>query len=150
MSDTDVIEKKVSLKAPRSRVWRAVSSPAEFGAWFGVSLEGQIAAGSTLRGKLSNPDYAHLTLEMRIEKVEPERYLSYRWHPNAIDVKRDYSAEPTTLVEFELEDAGGGTLLTIRESGFDALPESRRAEAFRGNDRGWGIQAENVARHVAG
>jgi len=149
MENTDRIEKRIFLRAPRARVWRAISDAHEFGAWFRVALEGNFAPGSTLRGRILHPEYAHLTLEMKIEELEPERYFSYRWRPNAVDPAHDYSGEPMTLVEFELSDAEGGTSLTIRESGFDALPAARRAQAFRANGDGWAQQLENIARYVS-
>ena len=83
-----------------------------------------------------------------IEKVEPERYFSYRWHPYAIDPKTDYSSEPTTLVEFLLEEVEGGTALTIVESGFDRIPLARRAEAYRMDDQGWTGQIKAIAKYV--
>ncbi len=146
---TDRIEKKVLLKAPRSRVWRAIADAEEFGAWFRVKLERPFAPGATVRGRITYPGYEHVTMEVVVERIEPEQYLSYRWHPNAVDPGADYSSEPTTLVEFHLEEAEGGTLLTIAESGFDRIPLSRRAEAFRANDQGWAEQARNIERHVS-
>jgi uncharacterized protein YndB with AHSA1/START domain len=149
MASTDRIEKKVVLRAARSRVWRAVASAEEFGIWFEVRLQGAFTEGATLLGKITHPGYEHLTMEMLIERIEPERYFAYRWHPYAIDPKVDYSHEPTTLVEFRLDDADGGTALTIVESGFDRIPLARRAEAFRMNDQGWTEQMRNVERHVS-
>ena len=146
---TDRIEKSVEIRAPRSRVWRAITTAKEFGAWFGVNLEGEFAEGVTTRGRITHPGYDHLTMEMMVERIEPERYFSYRWHPNAIDPAMDYSAEPTTLVEFILDETEGGTTVTIVESGFDQVPLDRRAEAFRMNDQGWAGQIENLARYVA-
>ena len=146
---SDRIEKKVVLNAPRARVWRALTDAGEFGTWFGVRLESPFAEGATVRGRLTNPNYDHLTLEVRVERIEPERYFSYRWHPYAVDPKADYSQEPATLVEFRLGDADGGTLLTIVESGFNEIPEARRAEAFRMNDGGWTAQVRNIERHVS-
>jgi uncharacterized protein YndB with AHSA1/START domain len=148
MVDTARIEKKVVLRAPRSRVWRAITTAEEFGAWFRVKLEGEFAEGATIRGTITHPGYEHVTMEMLVERIEPERYFAYRWHPYAIDAGVDYSHEPTTLVEFRLEEADGGTVLTIVESGFDRIPLARRDEAFRMNDRGWAEQAKNIARHV--
>lgn len=148
MKSTDRIEKQIQLKAAKGRVWRALADAGEFGAWFRVKLEGAFAPGRTVRGKLTYPGYEHFTMEMAIERMEPEDYFSYRWHPHAIDPKKDYSKEPTTLVEFRLAEAKGGTLLTIVESGFDALPASRRDEAFPRNAEGWTIQLENIRRHV--
>jgi uncharacterized protein YndB with AHSA1/START domain len=149
MESTDRIEKKVLLRAPRARIWRALTDAQEFGTWFRVKLEGAFAPGARVKGPITYPGYEHLTMEVVVERMDPERLFSYRWHPYAIDPKVDYSAEPTTLVEFHLEQAAEGTLLTIVESGFDRIPAGRRAEAFRMNDAGWGEQAENLQRHVS-
>jgi uncharacterized protein YndB with AHSA1/START domain len=148
MTDTDRIEKNVTLKAPRSRVWRAISDSQQFGEWFGVKLESAFKEGKTVRGKILHKAYEHMPLDLEIEKIEPERYFSYRWHPYPIDPKVDYSKEPTTLVEFILEDENGGTSLTIVESGFDRIPLARRAEAFRMNDNGWAGQIKNITKYV--
>jgi uncharacterized protein YndB with AHSA1/START domain len=146
---TDRIEKRVVLRAPRTRVWRAITNAEEFGTWFRIKLDGAFAAGSEVRGKITSPGYDHLTVDMLVERIDPERYFSYRWHPYPIDPKVDYSAEPTTLVEFKLEEAEGGTAVTIVESGFDRIPLARRAEAFRMNDQGWAGQIKNLERYVA-
>lgn len=148
MTSTDRIEKEIFLRAPRSRVWRAIATPEEFGAWFRVKLDGAFAEGATVRGTITYPGYEHLTMEMMVERIEPERLFAYRWHPAGTDPKGDYSSEPMTLVEFRLDEANGGTLLKIVESGFDRIPAARRAEAFRMNDGGWTEQTKNIERHV--
>jgi len=148
-SSTDRIEKKTLLRAPRSRVWRALTDAEEFGAWFGMRLEGPFAAGALVRGRITIPGYDHVTLEMSVEKIVPERFFSYRWHPYAVDPAVDYSKEPTTLVEFRLEKIPEGTRLTVVESGFDRIPAHRRDEAFRMNSAGWNGQLENIRRHVS-
>jgi uncharacterized protein YndB with AHSA1/START domain len=148
-TSTDRIEKRVVLNAPRTRVWRALTDAKEFGTWFRVNLEGAFAEGRPIRGRMAIPGYEHVTLEMLIERIDAERYFSYRWHPYAVDPAMDYSAEPTTLVEFKLEEADGGTALTIVESGFDRIPLARRAEAYRMNDGGWAGQIKHLARYVA-
>ena len=146
---TDRIEKKIVLRAPRSRVWRAIADAGEFGAWFGVKLEGSFAPGARLRGRITEPGYEHVVMDITIERMEPERLFSYRWHPYAIDPAMDYSGEPTTLVEFRLDEVPGGTELSVTESGFDRIPAARRAEAFRMNERGWAEQVKRIARHVS-
>jgi len=146
---TDRIERTIVLRAPRARVWRALARAAEFGAWFGVALEGTFAPGAHLTGKLTVPDFEHLTMEIVVEQVEPEQLLSYRWHPYAIEPDVDYSHEPTTLVEFHLAEVADGTQLTVVESGFDRIPLERRATAFRMNDQGWAQQLTNIERYVA-
>ncbi len=145
----DRIEKQVVLRAPRSRVWRALTDSTEFGTWFGVKLESPFAEGATLRGQITYPGYEHLTLEVIVERIDPERYFAYRWHPNAVDSTLDYSREPTTLVEFRLEETREGTRLTITESGFDRIPLSRRAEAYRSNEGGWSEQVKRIEGHVS-
>ena len=148
-SGNDRIEKTIQLRAPLSRVWRALTDAKEFGQWFRVSLTGPFAVGATVRGQITYPGYEHLKMEVVVERMDRERLFSFRWHPAAVDASADYSAEPTTLVEFRLEEVAGGTRLTVVESGFDWLPASRRAEAFRMNEGGWEEQMRNVERHVA-
>ncbi len=148
-TSTDRIEKHVTVDAPRSRVWRALTDVAQFNAWFGVQLTEPFSPGAAVSGKLTIRNYEHLELTIWIQTMEPERFFSFRWHPYAIESGVDYTLEPTTLVTFTLEDAGAGTRLTIVESGFDALPESRRAKAFSMNTRGWDGQAENIRKFLA-
>jgi uncharacterized protein YndB with AHSA1/START domain len=145
---SDRIEKQVRLRAPRSRVWRAITNAEEFGTWFGCRVHGPFVEGSAVRAKITTPGYEHMTMELTIERVEPERYFAYRWHPYEVDLDRDYSQEVTTLVEFRLEDTGGQTTLTIVESGFDRVPLERRAKAYRGNEGGWTEQVRNIERYV--
>lgn len=149
-SSTDRIEREIVLKAPRAKVWRALSNAEEFGNWFGAALEGQtFAAGKRVKGPITYPGYEHLTFDVTVERVEPERLLTFRWHPAPVETSVDYSREPSTLVVFELKEVEGGTLLRVVESGFDALPPARRAEAFRMNSGGWDIQMQNIQKHVA-
>jgi uncharacterized protein YndB with AHSA1/START domain len=149
-TSTDRIERKVMINAPRSRVWRAVADAGEFGDWFGVDFKGKkFVAGQYIQGKITYPGYEHLTMDVLIERIEPQQLLSWRWHPAAIDPKVDYSQEPTTLVVFELQEVGGGTMLSVVESGLDKIPLARRADVFRMNSSGWDEQMENIKKHVA-
>ena len=145
---TNAIEKQIFLRAPRARVWRALTDAREFGTWFGVSLDDPIEAGKWVGGRITHPGYEHVRFQMLVERLDPELLFAYRWHPYAIEPDVDYSKEPMTLVEFRLEEADGGTTLTLTESGFDRVPPDRRAEAFRMNEQGWTQQTENIRRHV--
>jgi uncharacterized protein YndB with AHSA1/START domain len=147
-TDTDRIEKNIHLRAPRARVYRALTDATEFGAWFRVKLEGPFTVGARVRGQILYPGFEHLTMEVLVERIEPEHAFAFRWHPYAVDPAVDYASEPMTLVEFRLEDAPGGTNLTVVESGFDRLPASGRSEAFRMNEGGWAEQVLNIQRHV--
>jgi uncharacterized protein YndB with AHSA1/START domain len=146
--DLDRIEKKIVLRAPRARVWRALADSKAFSEWFGIEIKGQFTPGARLKGQVMHKGYEHMPFEMTIERMEPERLFSWRWHPHAIDAGTDYSKEPTTLVVFELEDVDGGTLLTVVESGFEGIPLTRRAEAYRGNEQGWTQQMQAIERYV--
>lgn len=163
------IEKKVILKAPVSRVWRAISDAGEFGLWFGIELDGPFVEGKAIIGKFNGKiDEAGILEYQRqlglppskikvpeknmtfctVERIEPEQYFSFRWIPYGIDAEVDPQNEPTTLVEFRLESIEDGTQLTIVESGFERVPAHRLERAFLMNDAGWSAQSENLKRHV--
>jgi uncharacterized protein YndB with AHSA1/START domain len=144
----DRIEKQILLKAPRTRVWRALTNSEEFGAWFKTRFTESFRTGATLRGQITHPGYEHLVVDFVIEAMEPERRFAYRWHPDPIDTSRDYSKEPMTLVEFTLEDAPGGTLLKLVESGFEGIPIDRRAKALKGNEQGWTGQMTAIEKYL--
>lgn len=157
--NTDRIEKQVLLHAPLQRVWRAISDSAEFGTWFGVKFDQPFAPGAHMRGvvvpttvnaevaKAQKP-YEGTPFEISIEEMKPERRFSFRWHPFAVELGVDYSAEPTTLVDFMLEETPEGVLLTVTESGFDQIPLARRAKAFSANEGGWSMQVQLIDQYL--
>jgi uncharacterized protein YndB with AHSA1/START domain len=142
------IEKRIELKAPISRVWRALTDYREFGEWFRVKLEGPFVPGQASRGHILHPGYEHVKWEAVVQKMEPERLFSFTWHPYSVDPKIDYAKETPTLVEFWLEETPGGTLLVLTESGFDKIPSHRRDEAYRMNEGGWSAQMKNIENYV--
>lgn len=145
---SDRIEKRIELNAPVSRVWQALTDHREFGEWFRVKIDGPFVPGQVCRGHITHRGYEHLTWEAMVQDMDAERLFSFTWHPYAINPKVDYSKEPATLVEFRLEPKGNGTLLTLTESGFDAIPKDRQFEAFRMNEQGWTAQMKNIEQHV--
>ncbi|MFL5425147.1 MAG: SRPBCC family protein [Myxococcales bacterium] len=158
-SATDRIQKTVLLRAPLERVWRAISDPAEFGTWFGVAFDGPFVAGARVTGRIvptkvdaeiakAQEPYAGAKFECSIDRVEPMRLFSFRWNPYGVEQGVDYSKEPTTLVTFALEEAPGGTKLTITETGFDQIPLERRAKAFSANAEGWAMQAKLIEKYL--
>jgi len=159
-TDTDRIQKKILLRAPLARVWRAITDSAELGSWFGMRLDGPFAAGKAMRATIApttvDPEIAAmqkpmegLPFELTVDRIEPQRLFSFRWHPHAIDPTEDVSAEEPTLVVFELEETAGGVLLTVTESGFDRIPLARRAKAFAANDHGWHLQTTMIEKYLA-
>jgi uncharacterized protein YndB with AHSA1/START domain len=158
--NTDRIEKQILLRASRERVWRAIVDSQHFGRWFGIAFDGPFVEGRSISGTIKpttvDPEVARMQksfegfrVEFAIDKIEPMQRFSFRWHPYAVDPKVDYSKEPMTLIVFELEEASGGTLLKISESGFDKIPLARRAEAFKANDGGWEHQAKLIEKYLA-
>ena len=159
-TSTDRIEKRVVLRAPRERVWRAISDSKQFGTWFGVEFDGPFVAGVQMTGRIvpttvdaevarSQKPHEGSALEFSVDRVEPMRLFSFRWHPYAVEPGVDYATEPTTLVVFELEEVSGGTMLTITESGVDRIPLQRRAKAFAGNEQGWEAQTKLIEKYLA-
>ena len=144
----DRIERRIELKAPVSRVWRALTDQNEFCEWFGAALDSPFVPGQVSRGHVTEPGYEHVKLELAVQKIEPERLFSYTWHPFAVDPDKDYSGETPTLVEFTLEGTANGTLLVVVETGFDQIPDERRDEAFRMHEGGWTEQMANIEKHV--
>ncbi len=160
MSQTDRIEKRVVLKAPHHRVWRALTDSREFGSWFGMKLDGPFEAGRTMKATIVpttvDAEVAKLqkafegkAFDLWVEQLEPERLFSFRWVPYAIEPGVDYSKETPTLVTFTLEEQSGGVLLTVTESGFDRIPLERRAKAFAANEGGWSMQVQMIAKYLA-
>jgi uncharacterized protein YndB with AHSA1/START domain len=156
----DRIQKRILLRASRSRVWRALTDAKEFGAWFGMKLEGAFTPSALVRGAIvptkadpaiaeAQKPYEGLPVELTIDRMEPEQLFSFRWHPFAIEKGVDYSHEPTTLIVFELTDAEGGILLTVTESGFQRIPIERRVKAFAANEGGWGMVVSLLEKHLA-
>ncbi len=145
---TDRIEKEIVVHAPRTTVWRALTDFRQFGKWFQAEMKDPFVPGVLSKGRITYPGYEHLTIEVQVERMDPEHFFSWRWHPYAVDPKMDYSSEPTTLVVFELDEVAEGTRLRVTESGFDQIPLARRAEAFRMNSNGWAQQIQNIDRYV--
>jgi uncharacterized protein YndB with AHSA1/START domain len=157
---TDRIEKKILLRAPRKRVWRALTDSKEFGSWFGMKFDGPFVPGAKMRGVIvpttvnaevakKQKEYEGLPFQITIEQMDPERLFSFRWHPHAIERDVDYSHEPTTLIVFLLEEVPDGTVLTVTESGFDRVPIARRAKAFTANEQGWGMVVKLIEEYLA-
>lgn len=157
---TDKVEREIVLKAPKAKVWKAISNASEFGAWFGVDFEGRsFVAGQPMLGKIAptkvDPEVAKLQaphagkkFEIKVDRIEPEEHFSFFWHPFAIDPNVDYSQEEPTLVTFSLTEVSGGTKLVITETGFDRIPAARRAAAFQANDGGWAHQTKLIEKYV--
>lgn len=143
------IDKQLELEAPVARVWRALTSHVEFGAWFGCTLNDPFRVGGWSRGKITTPGYEKFPIDLKIVAMEAERRFAFQWHADLPeDPERDLSNAPMTTVEFLLEKKDGGTLLRMSETGFENIPEDRRLTILRNNDEGWTQQMRNIQSHV--
>ena|SRR5688572_23222261 len=148
---SDRIVKSVVLQAPPHHVWPALTDAKAFGTWFGAEFDGSFTPGAHVTGRITptqmdaevakeQEPYKGKPIDLTIDRVDPMRLFSFRWHPLATD--------SSTLVEFELEPIDDGTRLTVTESGFEQLPEAQRDEAFQSNSGGWEKQMGLVRNFV--
>jgi uncharacterized protein YndB with AHSA1/START domain len=153
MSDRDRVEKTIEIRAPRSRVWRALANGKEFGAWFGLGepleLVGDFVPGAKIDGAWVVDGKEVREHFFTIETIVPERTLSFFWVPYEVAPGADHDKEHKTRIEFQLEDIANGTRLTVVESGFAKLPADKQYTRAR-NGEGWAIQAHAIAQHVLG
>lgn len=149
--DTNRIERSIQINGSQERVWRALTSAEEFGAWFGADLSGQtFIPGQRTRGPITMPGYEGLYFDAVTERIEPQDLFSFHWHPYSGEPAPDYTGEQATLVTFTLKEIPGrGVLLTVVESGFEQIPAHRRRKAFEMHEEGWDFQLKNVANHVS-
>jgi uncharacterized protein YndB with AHSA1/START domain len=143
-SELTKIERKALIRAPRSRVWRALTTSQEFSKWFSADLEGSFVPGERLDMISTHPSGKGARFYLIVERMEPEHTFSWRWHPGSAKSDED----GTTLVEFHLEEVAEGTLVTVTETGFDGISLARRAKAFEENSHGWEIQLESLKQYA--
>jgi uncharacterized protein YndB with AHSA1/START domain len=140
------IEDQVVVRAPRARVWKALTTAAEFSKWFRVKTEDEFRPGARVHMTSIHAGHEGTKFYLDIEEMEPERKFSWRWTPGG--QQAGAPGEEPTLVVFELEEVAGGTMVKVTESGFERLSLARRAKAFEGNRRGWGLQMQNIREYV--
>lgn len=143
------IQRSTFIRAPRSRVWRALTDISEFCRWFSAETDDPaFLPGVHIRLRSTYPGpYYGMQFSVDVAEIVPEQTFSWRWHPGVKLADEDLSQEPATLVTFRLEDAEGGTLVTVTETGFDQLFASRRERVFEENDSGWKTQMAALERH---
>jgi uncharacterized protein YndB with AHSA1/START domain len=151
ISQLNRIERKTLIRAPRSRVWRALTGVGEFCQWFRAeTADTAFQPGARVRLISTHPGPCDkVEFFVDIAEMVPEQRFSWRWHPGVPVPGEDLSAEPMTLVEFVLEDAEGGTLVTVTESGFERLFAGRQSRVFKENEDGWQYQMAALGRYFS-
>ncbi len=129
----DRIEREILIAAAPERVWPLVAEPG-FWATDDESVRGTaVTEGQSLVARHSR----HGDFPMRVEKVDPPRYLAYRWV--SAFPGEELRDDNSTLVEFTLTPEGTGTRLRVVESGFAGLPtpEDNRRNVIKDHTGGW-------------
>lgn len=141
------IERQIEIKAPVAKVWEALTDAKLFGQWFKVELHSPFVAGQTTKGRNVSKGF-EMDMEFIVKEIKPKSYFAYAWTPFPMDRNFDYSKEEPTLVEFFLESSAVGTVLKVKESGFNKVTASRRAEAFKMHTGGWEAQLKNIEKFL--
>ncbi|MEK6553933.1 MAG: SRPBCC family protein [Bdellovibrionota bacterium] len=147
MTNDNSIERQIEIKAPVAKVWKALTDSQQFGQWFKAKCESEFVAGKTTKAKNTSKGF-EMDMQFHIKEIKPQTYFSYAWTPFPMDRTFDYSKEEPTLVEFFLEPSGAGTLVKVKESGFNKITASRRAEAFKMHSGGWEAQLQNIEKFL--
>ena len=145
--DKDTITRDVHINADPQSVWDALADAKEFGQWFHVALDGPFVVGETTTGKMTYPGHEGVPWVTVTDVMEPPKKFVFRW-PNCPPGEEEKPDTVWLTVTFLLEPKDGGTLVTVTETGFAALPEDKRASMLRSNSEGWEIQTKNLKNHV--
>jgi len=142
MAFPDRIERTRILTRPPIEVWPALTTAAGLSAWFGERATIDLRPG----GEASMTFSGGMTVEMRVERVEEPSVFAYTWRLPDLpddDARRTY-------VEFTLEPAGTGTLLTVTETGFAQLPVDSRRQTYQSHGDGWSRELAELVEHLDG
>lgn len=140
----DVITQEIVVKADQARVYEAITDPAILIKWFPNAIQGGFAEGDM--PVLSFGE--HGKNQILIVTKRPTEYFAYRWVPGANHFEGDVTAVPNTLVEFFLESTDEGVKVTVKESGFAALPEELATSAFEQNSGGWQFMISRLEKLI--
>jgi uncharacterized protein YndB with AHSA1/START domain len=133
----DEVRRTIEIRAPRERVWSALTEPNELIRWFPTEQ-----ADLDLRpGGEASFVWEESADEAVIDVVEPPARLVFRWRPARLD-------RPYTTVSFDLEETEDGTTLTLLETGFASLPDQIAQQSQRGNDAGWRDELEELKAYL--
>lgn len=138
---------QIQIDADQERVWNAISDANEFGKWFRVKLDGPFVVGEMTTGKMTYPGHEDVPWITVTEAMEAPKKFVFRW-PDCAPNESVGANTNWLTVAFSLEARDGGTLVTVEETGFAALPEDRRVSMLRDNTEGWKIQTVNLKQHV--
>jgi len=129
----DTIVREITVKAPKERVYKAITDPKQIVTWFPDAIEGTLEVGERPIFNFGK----HGKNQIYVEAANPYDYFAYRWVPGSNNVTGDVLTVPNTLVEFRIETSEGMTKVTLTESGFASLPAEVAQKSFEQNSGGW-------------
>jgi uncharacterized protein YndB with AHSA1/START domain len=139
MEIPDEVRRELVIKAPRDRVWRALTEADQLTRWFPDK-----AAEVDLRpGGNAVLEWDEAKAEAVVDVVEPPGRLVFRWRPEGL-------GRPFTTVSFTLEELGDGDSTRVRlvESGFASLPDQIETQSQKGNDEGWAHELQELKEYL--
>ena len=145
----NTIEREITVRAPKERVFKAITDPKQIVAWFPDAVEGNIEAGERPTFDFGN----NFKVQIYVLAVDPHDYFAYNWVPcncAADSFRGDVLSEPHTLVEFRLQEVPSGTLVRVTESGFASLPVENAEKLFNGNSDGWAYMIGRLETLMSG
>lgn len=138
---TLAVERTIWINAPRARVWRAIIEPAQLVRWYAPGCAWDIPAleaGATIRFHNTETDIQLAT----IEAVEPPQRLTLRWQADP------GSPDAVLINTFVLEEARGGTQVTIRQTGYESLPPAERQMWLDADQSAYTTIAQNLKGYL--
>ncbi len=141
MGRVDAIERTVTVDAPASRVWAALTVAEELAQWFGDSAEVDLRPGGAIKLGWSEYD---ATAAGRVEVVDEPRTFAFSWDVGADDDGTIWS----TKVTFTLDEEAGRTVVTVVESGLATLPDDLHERTLRENASGWEGELADLERYL--
>ena len=149
VAQQDRIHQEIVIKAPRSKVWKALTTPSQFSEWFRARLSAkQFRVGERVNAVSTYPGHEGTAFFLLITEITPETDFAWKWAPGGKSTESTEDEDPFTTVVFELEEIPGGTRVKVTESGFEHISLARRAKAIEGNTRGWELQMQNLHNYA--
>ncbi|MBS1494147.1 MAG: SRPBCC domain-containing protein [Bacteroidetes bacterium] len=139
MNNTEPVIKEVTIDAPVSKVWKAITEKEQIAEWLMPSNDFELKAGTTfhMTGSSKGVEYPHICT---ITEIVPEKKLSYTWA-----VKDKLS---DTLVTYELEEQDGKTKVTLTHSGWDKVTLNTVGATREDYNNGWNHVLPGLQKYV--
>jgi len=142
----DTIVREITVKAPKERVYQAITDPEQIITWFPDVIEGgTLEVGQRPVFIFTGENHR---ASIYVEAAKPFEYFAYRWVPGGDGFVGDVLTVANTLVEFRIEELPDGTKVTLTESGFTSLPAEVMEQRLSENSGGWDIMMDLLEKKM--